>query len=80
MMGDASLSGELRNTGSAAASSAWECLLLFILVFAGVVVGVGLILAMPQSLPVAGPATPVLKILTVQWYRVEQELVPTHAA
>ncbi len=67
MIGGAS--GELRNTGSAAASSAWACLLLFkfVLVFAGVqvVVGVGLILAMPQSL--AGPATPVLKILSVQW-------------
>ncbi len=32
-------SGEFRNTGSAAASSAWACLLLFVLVFAGVLIG-----------------------------------------
>ncbi len=60
MMGGAS--GELHNTGSAAASSdsAWACLLLFLLVFARVVVtvGVGLILAMPQARSLAGPATP----------------------
>jgi hypothetical protein len=64
----AGASGGFRNTGSAAASSAWACLLLIVLVFAGV----GLILigdsfsATPQSL--AGPATPVLTIVAVQWY------------
>jgi hypothetical protein len=68
MIGGAS--GEFRNTSSAAASSALECLLLFVLVFAGVLIGaVGLILigagfsATPQSLP----ATPVGTILAVRW-------------
>ena len=66
--------GEFRNTGSAAASSAWACLLHFVLVFklAGVLIGtVGLILigagfsATPQSL--ADPAMPVGTILAVRW-------------
>jgi hypothetical protein len=64
--------GEFRSTGSAAVSSAWACLLLFVLVLAGVVIGaVGLILigagfsATPQSL--AGPATPVGTILAARW-------------
>ena len=81
MMGGAS--GEFRNNCSAAASSVWVCLFLFVLVFAGVVVGVGLwhfsyahfsfsatrISAGILAMPqsVAGPATP-LKILSVQWY------------
>jgi hypothetical protein len=70
MIGGAS--GEFRNTGSAAASSAWTCLLLFVLIFAGVLIGaVSFILigacfsAKPQSL--AGPATPVGTILAVHW-------------
>ena len=70
MIGGAS--GEFRNTGSAAASSAWACLVLFVLVFAGVLIGaVSLILigacfsAKPQSL--AGPATPFGTILAVRW-------------
>ncbi len=70
MIGGAS--GEFRNTGSAAASSAWACLVLFVLFFAGVLTGaVSLILigacfsAKPQSL--AGPATPFGTILAVRW-------------
>ena len=70
MIGGAS--GEIRNTGSAAASSAWACLLLFVLVFVGALIGaVSLIFigacfsAKPQSL--AGPATPVGTILAVRW-------------
>ena len=69
MIGGAS--GEFRNTGSAAASSAWASLLLLVLVFAGVLIGaVSLILigacfsAKPQSL--AGPATP-FGTLAVRW-------------
>ena len=81
MMGVAS--GEFRNNCSDAASSVWVCLFLFVLVFAGVVVGVGLwhfsyahfsFSATPISAGIlatpqslAGPATP-LKILSVQWY------------
>jgi hypothetical protein len=61
---------EFCNTSSAAAS--WACLLLFVLVFAGVLIGaVGLILigagisATPQSLAI--PATHVGTILAVRW-------------
>jgi hypothetical protein len=78
MIGGAS--GEFRNTGSAAASSAWACLVLFVLVFAGVLIGaVSLILigacfsAKPQSL--AGPATPYFGSALAK-----QGLVPTRAA
>jgi hypothetical protein len=65
------IAGEFRNTGSAAASSAWACLLHFFLVLARVLIGaVGLIpigagfSATPQSL--AGPDKPVGTILAVR--------------
>ena len=83
MIGGAS--GEFRNTGSAAASSAWACLVLFVLVFAGVLIGaVSLILigacfsAKPQSL--AGPATPFGTILAVRWPNKgwSRPLLPDH--
>ncbi len=57
--------GEFHNTGSAAASSAWACLLLFVLVFAGVTLIGACFSANPQSL--AGPATPIGTILAVRW-------------
>ena len=83
MIGGAS--AEFRNTGSAAASSAWACLVLFVLIFAGFLIGaVSLILigacfsAKPQSL--AGPATPVGTILAVCQPLPKQGLVPTLAA
>jgi len=65
---------ETNGTASAVAgsSAAWACLLLFVLIFAGVVVGGGLILigaciSASPSRSLAGPATPVGTILAVRW-------------
>ena len=80
--------GCLNGTASAVAgsSAAWACLLLLGLIFAGVVVGGGLILvgarisASPPRSLAAGPATPAFTILAVRWPNKgwSRPLLPDH--
>lgn len=70
----------------AGSSAAWACLLLLGLIFAGVVVGGGLILvgarisASPPRSLAAGPATPAFTILAVRWPNKgwSRPLLPDH--
>jgi hypothetical protein len=81
MMADAS--GEFRNTGSATVSSAWECLLLFVLSFARLLIGavdlvlIGVLLF--SYAPVAGRSRHARRY-NLGGALTEKGLVPTRAA